>query len=70
MKLFSTKIHYTSIYIFYLLFISSQVQKSKNDENPTSISKVTNKTIFIVLFKLFSIGNSFEFNVTQEMRLI
>ena len=63
-ELFSTKIHYTSIYIFYILFISRQIQKSKNDENPTSTSKDTCKTIFIILFKLFSIGDSFEFNVT------
>ena len=54
--------------MFYLLFISRQFQKSKNDENPTS--KVTCKTIFIILFKLFSIGDSFEFKVTCEMRLI
>ena len=62
---------YTS-YQFNILFIiiSRPVQKSKNDENPTSTSKVTNKTIFIILFKLFSIGNSFEFNATRETRLI
>ena len=28
------------------------------------------KTIFIILFKLFSIGDSFKVNATQEMRLI
>ena len=50
-ELFSTKMYYTSIYIFYLLFVSRQVQKSKNDENPTSISKDTYKTISIYLFK-------------------
>ena len=69
-ELLSTKIYYTSIYIFYILFISRQVQKSKNDENPTSTSKVTYKTIFILLFKLFSMGDSFEFNATREVRLI
>ena len=56
------------IYIFYLLFISRQFQKCKNHQNPRSTSKDTCKTIFIILFKLFSIGDSFEFNVTQEMR--
>ena len=33
-------------------------------------TKDTCKTIFIILLKLFSIGNSFEFNATQETRLI
>ena len=41
------KIHYTSIYIFYLLFISKHFQISKNDVNPTSTSQDTCKTIFI-----------------------
>ena len=67
-ELMSTKIYYTSIDIFNLIIISRQVQKSKNYQNPRSTSKDTCKTIF--LFKLFSIGNSFEFKVTQGMRLI
>ena len=45
-----------------------QVQKSKKYENPTSTSKDTYKTIYIILFKLFSICNSFEFKVTQINR--
>ena len=68
-ELLSTKIYYTSIYIFYLLFISRQIQKSKNDVNPTSTSGDTYKTIFIILVKLFSIGDSFKFKATQETRL-
>ena len=64
------KLNYISIYIFYIIFISRQVQKSKNDVNPTSTSGDTYKTIFIILFKLFSIGNSFKFKATQEMQLI
>ena len=52
------------ITIFYVLFISRQFQKSKIDENPTSTSGDTYKTIFIILFKLFSIGDLFEFNAT------
>ena len=58
------KLYYTSIYIFYLLFISGQIQKSKNDENPTSTSEDTCKTIYIILLKLFSIGDSFKFKAT------
>ena len=66
------KIYNTSINIFYLLllFISREIWISKNYQNPTSTSKDTYKTIFIILFKLFSIGNSFEFKATQEIRLI
>ena len=60
----------TSIYIFCLIFISRQVQKAENYQNPTSTSKDTYKTIYSILFKLFSIGESFEFNVAKEMRLI
>ena len=48
-ELLCTKIYFTSIYIFYILFISRQVQKCRNYEN----SKVTYKTIFIILFELF-----------------
>ena len=32
--------------------------------------KIHAKQFFIILFKLLSIGNSFEFNATQETRLI
>ena len=34
-------------------------------KNPRSTSKDTCKTIFIILFKLFSIGDSFEFIATR-----
>ena len=51
---------------FYLLFISRKIQKSKNYQNPTNTSKDTYKTIFIILFKLFSICNSFELKATGE----
>ena len=57
-KLLSTKIYYPSIDIFFILFISRQVQKCKNYETSTSTSKDTCKTVYIILFKLFSIGNS------------
>ena len=45
-ELLSTKMYYTSIYIFYLLFIIRQIQISKNYQNPTSTSRDTSKTIF------------------------
>ena len=65
-ELLSTKTHYISIYIFYILFISRQVQKSKNYQNPTSTSKVINKTSLNFWIFISSICNSFEFKVTQE----
>ena len=69
-ELLSTKVYNTSIYIFYILFISRQFQKCKNDVNPTSTSGDTHETIFIILFKLFSISDSYKFKATQETRLI
>ena len=55
---------------FNLLCISRQFQKCSNGENPTSTSKDTSKAIFIILFKLFSLGDSFKFKATEETRLI
>ena len=52
-ELLSTKTPYILIYIFYTLFISRQVQKSKNYENPTSTSRATNKTIFLFHLNCF-----------------
>ena len=43
-ELLSIKTHYISIYIFYILFISRQVQEFKNYQNTSSTSKVINKT--------------------------
>ena len=54
-ELLSTKIHYASIYIFYILFKSKQVKKSKNYENRTSTSKVTSKTILLFCINCFLI---------------
>ena len=63
---------YTTHQFTYFIYHSFQenYKNPKNYKNPTSSSEVTYKTIFIVLFKLFSIGDSFEFNATREMRLI
>ena len=69
-ELLSTKIYYTSIYTLCILFKSRQVQESKNNQDATSTSKVTSKTNFIILLNLFSIRNTFDFEVTREMRLI
>ena len=56
--------HQFTYFIYYLF--QDKFQKCKNYENPRNTSKDTCKTIFIILFKLFSIGNSFELDATQE----
>ena len=55
---------YQFTYFIYYLF-QDKLKDPKNYENPTSTSKVTRKTIFTILFKWFSICNSFEFKATQ-----
>ena len=52
-ELLSTKIYYTPIYIFYLLFISRQVQKSKNYQSTTNTSKDTYKTFLLFYLNSF-----------------
>ena len=47
------KLYYTSIYIFYLLFISKHFQISKNDVNPTGTSGDTCKTILLFYLNCF-----------------
>ena len=56
-------------YFTYYLF-QDKYKYPKNDVNPTGTSGDTCKTIFIILFKLFSIGDSFKSKATQETRLI
>ena len=58
-----------NLHILFIIYFMT-ISKMKNYQNPTSTSKDTCKTIFIILFKLFSIGNSFKFKATQEMRQI
>ena len=63
-ELLSTKIYYTSIYIFYVLFwISRQVQKSQNHQNPTSTAEVIHRTSINFWNNLLL---SFEFKATRE----
>ena len=57
-------IHQFTYFIYYLF--QDNVKNAKNYQIPRSTSKDTCKTIVIILFKLFSIGNTFEFNATQE----
>ena len=60
--------HQFTYFIYYLFH--DNFKNPKNDVNPTCTSEDTCKTIFIIVFKLFSIGNSFKFKVTQETQLI
>ena len=59
------KKYYTSIYIFYILFISRQIQRSKNYQNPTNTSKDTYKNNY--LFKLFSLLNKSDSRSTTDL---
>ena len=63
-----TKINYTSIYIFYILFTSRQVQKSKNMKLQEAHQKLHTKQFLLFHLKLFSICNSFEFKATCEVQ--
>ena len=54
----------------YVIYFKTYLNIQKNDVNPTGTSGDTCKTIFVILFKLFSIGDSFKFKATQETRLI
>ena len=60
--------HQFTYFIVYLF--QDKFKNPKKYQNPPSTSKDTYKTICIILFKLFSVGDSFEFKETQEMRLI
>ena len=53
MTCYQQKIHYTSIYIFYLLFISRQILISQKDLNTTSTSGDTWKTILLFYLNCF-----------------
>ena len=40
-----------NLHILYIIFILRQIQISKNNQNPTSTSQDTRKTICNILFK-------------------
>ena len=64
-ELLSTKIYYTSIGIFYILFTSRQVQEFKNYQKIIKYIKCYMQNNLNILLNLFSICNTFEFKVTQ-----
>ena len=60
--------HQFTYFIYYLLQDKSTNAKMTRIQEVHQ--KIHTKQFFIILFKLFSIGDSFEFNATQETRLI
>ena len=60
--------HQFTYFIYYLF--QDKFKNPKIVKIQQVYQKIHAKTIFIILFKLFSICNSFEFKATQEMRLI
>ena len=64
-ELFSPKIYYISIYTFFILFIQDKFKNPKIIIIQQVHQKMHTKQFFI-LYKLFSICNSFEFKATQE----
>ena len=65
-ELLSTKTHYISIYIFYILFISRQVQKSKNYELHTKQFLLFCLNCFLLVIHL----NLEQLRLTGQARLI
>ena len=57
---------YIYLHILFIIYFKTISEISKKDVNPTSTSGDTCKTIFIILFKLFSIGDLFKSKATQE----
>ena len=55
--------HQFAYFIYYIF--QDNFKNAKNDVNPTSTSGDIHKTIFIILFKLLSIGDSFKFKATK-----
>ena len=61
--------HQFTYFIYYLF--QDKFKYTKNDVNPTSTSeKLQAKQFLFTLFKVFSIGDSYKFDATQETRLI
>ena len=69
-QLLSTKYttHQFTYFISYLL--QDMFKNAKMIKIQQVHQKLHTKPFFIILFKLFSIGDSFEFKATREMRLI
>ena len=64
--LLSTKIHYTSIYIFIYYLFQDNFKNAKIMKMQEVYQEIHTKQFLLFHFKLFSIGDSFEFNATRE----
>ena len=60
--------HQFTYFIYYLF--QDNLKNAKMIKIQQVHQKIHAKQFFIILFKLFSIGDSFKFKATQEMRLI
>ena len=60
--------HQFAYFIYYLF--QDNFKNAKMMKIQEVHQKIHTKQFFIILFKLFSIGDSFEFNATREKRLI
>ena len=60
--------HQFTYFIYYLF--QDKLKNPKIIKIQQVHQEIHAKTIFIILFKLFSIGDLFKFNATQETRLI
>ena len=60
--------HQLTYFIYYLCH--DNFKNPKMMEIQQVHQEIPTKQFIVVLFKLFSIGNSFKFNATQETRLI
>ena len=69
-KLLSTKLYYTSAYIFFYYLFQDNFKNPKMVKIQQVHQEIHAKQFSIILFKLFSIGDSFKFKATQETRLI
>ena len=59
------QITYFIYYLFHHNFKNAKIMKNQQVHR-----EIHAKQFFIILLKLFSIGNSFKFKATQETRLI
>ena len=64
--------NYTSIYIFFtpILLFQDNFKNAKMMKIQQLHQEIHAKQLFIILFKLFSIGDSYKFNANQETRQI
>ena len=61
---------YFNLHILFIIYFKTSSKNPKIIKIQQIHQKIHTKQFFIIIFKLFSICNSFEYNVTQEAQLI